>query len=251
MPSFRPELRILKYNVNRCRLTTNQLLRDPSLANYDIVALQEPYYNNFNGGTHNPPHAKESFSLVHTATKAERPRTAMFINKRIAQTSWYVANDSRDVQSVAINIQPTRKLFIHNLYNEPDNRLCPGLQVLHQVLQQLKENHPNGEHLIVGDFNLHSPRWERNTSIAWRKKSSHEQLIVLYDIIEDFLLGLLLPIGTVTRDNLLHMLSTLNLVFGTPGIEFPTIKCSTHPVEGLGLNKGSDHFPVGTVLDIR
>lgn len=200
---------------------------------------------------HTTLHMQKNPFLLYTRQTKIYARTAIYVNKQISQMRWYVAYDSRDVQSLALNIQPAWKLFVHNLYNEPDNRLCPGLQVLQQVLLQLRERHPNSEHLIVGDFNLHSPRWEGNNSAARRRKSTQERLTFLYDIIEQLLLRLLLPVGTITRDDLSHTPSTLDLVFGTPGIESQTIKCGTHPMEGMGLNKGSDHFSVKTVLDIR
>lgn len=54
----------------------------------------------------------------------------------------------------------------------PNNQLCLGLQVLPQVLQQVKENHPNKKDFIINNFNLHSLRFEKNTSTAWKKKAA-------------------------------------------------------------------------------
>lgn len=96
-----------------------------------------------------------------------------------------------------------------------------------------------------------NPGWEGNTSMARRRKSIYEQLAFLYNTIEQLSLRLLLPIGTFTIDNLSHTLSTLDLVFGMPGIKSQTVKCGTHSVKGVGLNKRSDHFPVKAALDIR
>lgn len=95
-----------------------------------------------------------------------------------------------------------------------------------------------------------NPGWERNTSMARRRKNIYEQLSFLYNTIEQLLLRLLLPVGMVTIDNLSHTLTNLDLVFGMPGIKSQIVKCGTHSVKGVGFNKRSDYFPVKTTLDI-
>lgn len=68
--------------------------------------------------------------------------------------------------------------------------------------------------------------------------------------MEQLLLGLLLLINTITRDNLLHTLSTLNLIFGMPGIESQTIKYGIHLLKETGLNKVFNNLPIKIVLNI-
>ena len=94
-------------------------------------------------------------------------------------------------------------------------------------------------------------RWEGDTQELRERRDSPNRLDQLYDIMESQPLSLLLPIGTVTRDDLYNRTSTIDLCFGTPGVEAQLIKCQAHQREGRGMNKGSDHFPVETVLDLR
>lgn len=95
-----------------------------------------------------------------------------------------------------------------------------------------------------------NPGWEKNTSMARKSKSIHDQLAFLDDIIEQFLLKFLLSIGMVTRDNLLHTPSSFDLIFGIPSIKSQIVKYGTHSIEKVSLNKRLGHFPVKTALNI-
>lgn len=67
---IRTQLAILQYNVQHNRFIMNQLFRDSSIKNQDIIIIiQEPYYNKHNGGTHNPAHAKDNFQLIYSPSK--------------------------------------------------------------------------------------------------------------------------------------------------------------------------------------
>ena len=98
----------------------------------------------------------------------------------------------------------------------------------------------------LGDFNLKSPMWGGRGILPALGVND------LYQILESKDLGLLLSKGTITRisDSAKQASSTLDLSFGTAGIEARLIPCFTHPVT-KGLDKGSDHILIETSLDFR
>ena len=55
---------------------------------------------------HTTLHMQKNPFLLYTRQTKIYARTAIYVNKQISQMRWYVAYDSRDVQSLALNIQP-------------------------------------------------------------------------------------------------------------------------------------------------
>lgn len=96
-----------------------------------------------------------------------------------------------------------------------------------------------GEHLLLGDFNLHHPTW----SALERPASAHsEHLLRLLQRQE---MTLHLPSGTKT----LHqkkIQTTIDLVFGSSGLTNRLLCCSA--ADQLGTN--SDHYPIATTYDL-
>lgn len=241
---------MLQYNVNRARYTTNLLFKKPSISKWDIIALQKPYHNVYNRGTYNPNQAKQHFHLVQSLSIANRPRIATFISKWIPHDSWHIAYECRDLQTIAINFG-NHTLHIYNVYNKLVTAQCPGIQAFHQSLNLLNKTSSEAEHFVVGDFNLHSPQWEGNNTKTQTKKRSVDRLVQLYDLMENQLLNFLLPVGTITRNNLINSTSTLDLSLGTLGIESQLIRCMAHSDKGTGMNVGSDHYLIKIILDIK
>lgn len=93
---WKAELAVFQCNVTRSRLILNLLLRDKTTQQRDIVAIQEPWWNSKKGLTHHLSQAKKDFHLVfdQQTEKAERPKVAMYINKRISSTLWSLAFQS-------------------------------------------------------------------------------------------------------------------------------------------------------------
>ena len=62
------------------------LLRNPRIAEYDILAFQEPWKNPYMSTTHHP--AKDTFHLCYNSVEGEEPtRICFLINKRVDHTS--------------------------------------------------------------------------------------------------------------------------------------------------------------------
>ncbi|KAI7106877.1 hypothetical protein KC340_g1239 [Hortaea werneckii] len=128
-------------------------------------------------------------------------------------------------------------LHIHNCYNPPPklltSRNLATLQLLPQAL-----SHP-GEHMLVGDFNLHHPLWGE-TLLPTQHTLAH-------DLIEATTRGnmeLILSQGTVTWKSG-NSMSTLDLTFATSGIAEQVLQCQ--PCEELDSN--SDHIPIITSIE--
>lgn len=240
---WKAQLSILQYNVAGSRIITNEFFESPMAKTKDIVALQEPYWNKLNGLSHNPANAKAYFNLVFDVTKERdnRPRVSTYISKRIPRNQWKVSHLSRFVHTIRIETS-NRTLYIHNVYNSPDDD--QGIDEISTIFREIASNEPNAEHVLIGDFNTHSPRWG-GIGIYTQKPGRAAKL---YEVIDNYGLQLLLKRGTITRKVIGCNPSTLDLSFGTSRVEETLIYCLTHP-PGKGLDKGSDHAPVETNID--
>ena len=117
-------LNILQYNVRKSRdMVMASLLRDPAIYDFDIIAIQEPWRNPYSATTHHP--AKDRFHLCYPTGDAEGlARVCFFVNKKLDQTKWRFEERTRDICSIAINLDPTddqqsRQIIVHNVYNPP------------------------------------------------------------------------------------------------------------------------------------
>src|SRR5919108_393181 len=109
--------RTLQYNVNKSKdKVMASFLLDPLTAEYDVIAIQEPWRNNFNHATFNPQN-----SMFHVCdSKALTSRVCCYINKRISTDSWRATYHSEDLMSITLEFAGgTRTINIHNCYNPP------------------------------------------------------------------------------------------------------------------------------------
>lgn len=135
------QLNILQYNVRKSKNTVMAtLLRDARVADYDIIAIQEPWVNPFMSTTHHP--AKDIFHLCYPKTEEEDgpARVCFYINKRLDHTKWQFEQHTRDVCSLKIRFegedQLRGQLAIHNVYNpvqSTENRRS-ALPLLREIL---------------------------------------------------------------------------------------------------------------------
>lgn len=131
----------------------------------------------------------------------------------------------------------SRTLHIHNCYNPPPklltSRSFATLELLPQAL-----SYP-GEHVLVGDFNLHHPLWG-GTLLP----TQHTLADDLIETTTNSNMELILPQGTVTWRSGGSM-STLDLAFATPRIAEQVLRCQ--PCEEL--DSDSDHVPIITSIE--
>ena len=164
------------------------LLRDPNTWGYDVLAIQEPWINPFTPTTHHP--VRDRFHLAYPT--GESARVCFFVNERIDKCSWTVKEWSPDFQTLQLKQgveqeQEQNTLYIHNVYHRPQPEdPTETLDLLKRALELA------GDHIVVGDFNLHHPLWG---GIGVDPDPEAE---ILIGLVDEFLLEPALPEGTVT-----------------------------------------------------
>lgn len=99
----RQQLSILQYNVRKAKDTVMAtLLRDPRVADFDVLAIQEPRRNPFMSTTHHP--AKNIFNFCYpTGSEEDGPaRVCFFVNKRLDHSRWQFEQHTRDLCALRI-----------------------------------------------------------------------------------------------------------------------------------------------------
>ena len=173
-----------------------------------------------------------NLSAFYTAYNNQERRSYFLINKSLDINSWDIDYSGPDVCSLRLQL-PDIVLWIHNFYNQPPGSytttnypssltLLPGLLVR------------EGEHLVLGDFNLHHPLWS-----SPRNPAAH----LAADIVVETLLArdmeLATPKGTITWEAR-GSTSTIDLAFTSQRLQQRLVECTVNSA----LDHGSDHFPI-------
>src|SRR5271155_1369686 len=226
---------ILQYNLRKKLTRTNSILSDPSSSKYTMLMIQEQYWNEHTKSA--PTHG--SWTLIESTSYPNRkPRSAIYINNRILDTSAFriIAFPLPDVTAVAINTTNNPKpTLIINVYNPGDQNLITPLT------EHLQQNiDPSQYHAIViaGDFNLHHPLWNPPQYI--RRDTQADELI---DGMLEQGMQLIIPPGTITFP---PAKTAIDLVWGNEQTANSVIKCQI----ATENDHGSDHLPVETILDL-
>ena len=238
-------LNILQYNVRKSKDTVMAtLLRDTRVAEWDVIAIQEPWRNPYTSTTHHP--AKHLFHLCYGFGSQDEPvRTCFFINKRLDHTKWQFKHHTRDASSLIVKVDlgiqghEGSEIAIHNVYNptQTATNRTSALPLLHRLLVKYRDS----EQIVLGDFNLHHPQW--GGPLSRDPEAEAEQLV---DLGERFGLTITTTPGTVTyRENTAR--TTIDLCWITQGLIDRLIKSGTRKE----LDHDSDHLPIGTQLDLR
>ena len=200
-------LNTIQYNtqksLNRVQVP---FLCDENVQKADIIAIQEQGYARHAVETHNPSSCK--FHLI--ANTDLISKICLYINKRIDTNTWNAVLIKPDICSVEIETKTTagetRKIVVHSVYNPSPVSMTAteGPSSLPELTQALDRD---GEHIVMGDFNLHHPYWTGPRSF-----SAHAMADKLINITTAARLDLLLPPGTITRQT--HgQNTTINLIF--------------------------------------
>ena len=130
------------------------------------------------------------------------------------------------------------KIKIHNIYNpSPALITSENPSSLPLVQQEIQEP---GEHLLLGDFNLHHPNWNNPNRYSYHKEAD-----TLVELTEDRGMELISPHNKPTWNARGHE-SVIDLVFATLGVKEAVNNCGTHQE----FRYGSDHIPIYTELDL-
>ena len=232
-------LRVLQYNLHR-RLNAVQtpFLSDRRVQEADIIAVQEQARNRA-GKTWCP--SVLPFHVVEAPGQSSR--TAVYLNKRLDPTGWEIARADPDLVSIRLRIQAAgaeqKVITVHNVYNPSpvSTTSTDSPSTLPSLRNALEEP---GEHIVVGDFNLHHPYWGGVTCLG-----RHAASDTLLELAAGAGLQLLLPAGTITREQGPQR-TTIDLSWGTGGIANRLRSCDIK----LELHQGSDHKPVMTEIDV-
>jgi hypothetical protein len=229
------ELKLLQYNVQKSKdKVMVPLFEDPAVADFDIVAIQEPWRNPYTPTTYN--RRQGNFHLVFPP---EGGRACIFINKRLHLDSWKASVHSPDLCSVSLKLGD-QDLTIYSAYSQPPgNTSNTNFNSPIPLLTELLHN--PGEHILLGDFNLHHPWWS-----GAQDPVRHEMADQLIDSVQLASLQLLLPKASVTWEARGGH-STIDLVFGTGLVERRLLECQVRE----DLDQGSDHYPIVTRIALE
>jgi hypothetical protein len=115
----KPTLSILQYNTMKSRnKVMASMLRDKRMLDFDIIAIQEPWRNEYINIMHHP--CSQHLDLLYF--DSPETRTCTFISKKISNASWTAIAYSPDLNTVTIEYgkeSDKETVHIHNIYNPP------------------------------------------------------------------------------------------------------------------------------------
>ncbi len=234
-------LRILQYNIRHETGTMMTLLEDRAVQEMDVLAIQEPCCNPHTKSSYNP--GSSCFYLAHR-TGADT-RTCFYINKKLNPESWEIEHISRNTSTLTIQVEAreeensrTRRLHIHNVYNpSPSSVSADNPSSLSDIPRLIQHE---GEHILLGDFNLHYPNWNNSGRFTYHREADD---LIATTALRD--MELILPSKAVTWRSR-GSESTIDLIFATPEIVETVIQCRVRPK----TQHGSDHLPIYTEFDL-
>jgi endonuclease/exonuclease/phosphatase family metal-dependent hydrolase len=229
----RKALRILQYNVQKSReVVLANLFKDPRIAEYDLLAIQEPWRNPFTTTSYNP--IKTHFQLLYR--EGDGTRVCLYIHKRIKRSTWDVSYITKDIIALTILCPRShRKIHIINVYNEV------GTDTLQDLDEVIRDSDRGDELLVLGDFNLHHPLWSTRHHHNNRGIAAAQPLLA---VIENFNLQLLTVPGTATHRWKAGE-STIDLTFASEETASRAISCKIDD----RLDCDSDHLPIRVVIE--
>lgn len=240
----RHTLRILQYNVEKSKNKVMvPLFASNDTKTFDIVAIQEPWRNPFSNTSYNPRAA--GFSLAYNSHPHTRACT--YVNNSIDPSSWTIPTLTPDFVTIALTLRaeenrPARRVLMHNLYHpRPPSTHPPEAVPTFQQIRQAIQNEPQADHIVLGDFNLHHPRWGGSTCV-----SIDQEAETLIDVMNELQLTCILPPGTITRRRG-RQETTIDLAWVSAGLRDTVVLCAVDPA----FDQDSDHLPIVIELMLR
>jgi hypothetical protein len=227
-------LKVLQYNVQKSKKKVMApLLADKVITSYDVLALQEPWQNPHKNATYCP-----SRSAFYVAYNDQKRRSCFLINKSLDINSWDIDYSGPDVCSLRLQL-PDIVLWIHNFYNQsPGSHSTTDYPSSLTLLPDLLAR--EGEHLVLGDFNLHHPLWSGPRNPAAHKAAEPVVETLLAEGME-----LATPRGTITWEAR-GLSSTIDLAFTSQLLTQRLVECTINK----DLDHSSDHFPISLQFEL-
>ncbi|KAJ5927720.1 hypothetical protein N7466_006676 [Penicillium verhagenii] len=254
-------LKILQANCRKSNDTVaKHLFGEEGVRKCDILAIQEPeifHWMEPEMGVHSQTLGGRFHTLLRPTPTASReeayktqPRVCFFVSKTIDPKTWSVKHHSRDVSTLTLDLGAVGKLHVHNIYLRGkfgnDAALAreakQGLATLRTALGACAV----GQHVVVGDFNLHHPLW---STIA-QAQIADDDADDLIRMMGDFGLDLLTECGAVTFEGPVFghdVQSTLDLTWAAASLADRVVRCT--PCRDWWY--AADHVPVLTEFDLR
>ena len=226
-------LRVLQYNVQKSKKVMEPLLADERVQSYDVIAIQEPWKNPQQNRTYCP----RSSNFIPAYDDTER-RTCFLLHKDLDVAKWEVTFHGPDLVSLHLVINDL-SIWIHSVYSEP-----PGGYAVRQynspipLLPELLQL--EGEHILLGDFNLHHAAWSLKSS------PSHAAAEPLLQIISSYDLHLVSPKGATSWEAR-GFSTTIDLTLASQGIVDRVAVCAVRQ----DLDFGSDHYPIASEFELE
>jgi exonuclease III len=225
---------IIQYN---CGNSNNQLSKpffdSVSQTKHQILAIQEPVHNRATNRTYCPP----GYTLLYEG----KPETKIcfMISKRLDPSRWRHELYGPHVAALHISPEdPNQTSFtIINVYN-PRDTVSQTISTRNAITEACRQN--KGELLLLGDFNIHHPKW------GGPRTATEPQANSLLRITGKHNLRLITPPGIYTWKRGAHE-SVIDLTFASPAIRDRLIFCGT--VNRWAITQ--DHIPIRIQIDLN
>ena len=220
-------LHILQLNCGNTNQTLYKGLLDAvSPRDYPIMALQEPWYNRHTSSTYAP----RPYHLLYQP--AASSRVCFLVSKTLSLDSWTVRHLSPYIAQLSLQTD-LGPIHITNVYNPKVQR--PRIAEPDILTDALALP---GHHILLGDFNLHHPRWG---GVHVHAEQAASDLLTLTATAQ---LDLATPQGAITWKRGSRR-TTIDLTFLSPALMGRLTRCE--PSERMAL--GKDHIPICVHLD--
>ena len=152
-------LRIWQQNVNKSLTAMDDLLHSASPADYDILAIQEPYLDHALR-TRATRHWRVHYPTVRDPETTSRMRSVILVNAKLSTNAWSpITIPSPDVTAITFRTQNSQ-IHIFNLYVDIESDAA--IHATTRATLKLNTIAIGAQQRLVwlGDFNRHHPQWD-------------------------------------------------------------------------------------------
>lgn len=241
-------LRIWQQNLNKSLLSQLDLLQTAGTNDFELIILQEPYFDHLK-----LTRANSHWSVIYPSRHHDRPETsraAILVSTRLSTNSWtQIPIDSPDITAIQLeNEDYTLRIF--NIYNDGEH--SRNLADLENIIR----THTAGietikpMHMIwMGDFNRHHPMWDETRNHHLFTSGNLDAAQKLLDLLANYDMRMVLPHGIPT----LEATGTKNFtrpdnVFCNEDYADHFLICTTDPGRRPPT---TDHLPILATIDMR
>ena len=236
-------LRILQLNVRKQQMVQHSLMNDPSLRDFGVLAISEPYARTIENTVVTVPTSHANWTKMVPSVQRQGRwafRSMLWIRKDIEAEQ--VPVQSSDLTAVVLRL-PDRSVLVVSVYVEGQNEeaLVQATNKLDQLIRETRTRvGTRVDVLLAGDFNRHDQLWGGDQVSAGRQGEADP----IIELMSEHGLCSLLPRGTKTwRSGDLE--TTIDLVLASEELATSMVRCEPHATE-----HGSDHRAIETMFDV-